>query len=303
MLGSFMDIDDRTDWNDMQFLLALSQQGSAVLAADFLGVSHQTVSRRLGNLEKALQVRIVDRSKTPWRLTLAGGALVQQAQSMATTMSKAARLARINTTEMRGRVRITSAGLGVEHFVIPAIADIQGQYPELEFDIVVDNAPLDIQSGRFDIAVRFTKNPLGHLLGKKAGPLPFQFFGPPELISSVDRAHKSGAPEQSLKIPLVLLSTRHLRTRNWLPEFLAPDCPATHVSDITALVSGLRQGMGAGYMPQIVGRDHKHLVSSQTLPTKFPFDVWVLRNEDSRNSPRLQRISAILTDKIKDLLG
>ncbi|MFN4212321.1 MAG: LysR family transcriptional regulator, partial [Devosia sp.] len=50
------------NWDDLKILIALERRGSMLAAAAALGVDHSTISRRLGGLETAVGVDLVDRS-------------------------------------------------------------------------------------------------------------------------------------------------------------------------------------------------------------------------------------------------
>ena len=60
------------DWDDLKVLLALSRRGSARGAAQELGVSNSTVTRRLDEMEHQLHTRLFDRTPDGYRLTGAG---------------------------------------------------------------------------------------------------------------------------------------------------------------------------------------------------------------------------------------
>jgi DNA-binding transcriptional LysR family regulator len=291
-----MDNTPLTDWDDMRYLLALEREASALGAATHLGVSHQTVSRRLTRLENRLAVRLIDRSGAAWTLTTSGEALAALAAGMEINWQHALRVARKDATGMKGKVRITTAGIGFEYFVLPALKAIKTQFPQIGFDLVLDSAPLNIQSGLFDIAVRFTKAPSLHLIGNNAGAVGFAFYGAPDQIAALDQAMVDNHP---VALPLVAIATRHLRTSDWFPKIIDPASSITNVSDISALISAIRNGLGAGYLPVIAARDLDGLKVSQTLPVHKPFDVWVLRNEDSRKSAKIRTISKLLQRSIK----
>ena len=71
------------DWSDLRHALAVGQLGSVAAAARRLGVNATTVQRRLDALEAALGARLFDRSRTGWRPTEAGAAVLDQARRMA----------------------------------------------------------------------------------------------------------------------------------------------------------------------------------------------------------------------------
>ena len=295
-----MDIDSEINWNDMRFLLALERYGSAIKAAKMLHVSHQTVSRRLSELEKGLGARLVDRSGANWQLTIVGQGVVRQAEEIEASVRAAALGARSKSVGMAGRVRITSAGLGFEQFIMPALMKLRQKFPMIEFDLVADNALLDIQSGQFDIAVRFVKSAPGHLLGRNAGALEFGLYGLPGFISKIEKAVLEKKPAN---VPVVAMLTSHLRTADWLDGIVEPSSRITRVSDLAVLFWAMKAGFGVGFLPAVVGKEAANLIECRSVSRKIPFDVWVLTNEDSRKSARIKTVAAQLFDEISFVLS
>ncbi len=295
-----MDIGTEANWNDMRFLLALAREGSALKAARMLGVSHQTVSRRLGELEKSLGTRLVDRSGSNWQLSTVGQGIARQADEMEAAMRAAAQRARTGHKGLAGRVRITSASAGFEWFVLPEIRALSMEYPGIEFDFIADNAPLDMGSGLFDIAVRFSGSPAGNLVGRNAGPVEFGLFGAPEDMAALDEAVEKGT---RITLPFIALLTRHLRSQDWLPENIDPASPVSNVSGLSTLISAVKNGLGAGFLPVAVGRELEGLMECKSLKRRYPFDVWVLTSEDSRPSERVRLVAKRLHKAIAGKLS
>ncbi len=294
-----MDIDNEINWNDMRFLLALERYGSAIKAARVLSVSHQTVSRRLSELERGLGARLVDRSGLNWQLTVCGQVIVRQAEEIEASIRAAALSARSKSLGMAGRVRITSAGLGFDQFIMPAIVKLRKKHPMIEYDLIADNAPLDIQSGQFDIAVRFVKSAPGHLLGRNAGALEFALYGLPEFVSKIN---ETMLEKKSANVPVVAMLTSHLRTVDWLAGIVDLQSHATKVSDLGVLFSSIKNGIGVGFLPVIVGGQASNLQECHSIARKSPFDVWVLTNVDSRKSDRIKIVAAQLFEQISSSL-
>ena len=60
------------DWDDFRVLMTVLKVGSFNRAAEALGLTQPTVSRRIASLERAIGARIVDRHTTGATLTLEG---------------------------------------------------------------------------------------------------------------------------------------------------------------------------------------------------------------------------------------
>src|SRR5438128_2230157 len=70
------------DWNDLRYFLAVARHGSTLAAAKALRLSQSTVHRRLAELEKRMQRRVVIRHATGYRLTEFGKALQPLAEQV-----------------------------------------------------------------------------------------------------------------------------------------------------------------------------------------------------------------------------
>jgi DNA-binding transcriptional LysR family regulator len=70
------------DWDDLRFFLAIARTGSLTAAARELRVTQSTVGRRLASLESSLGARLLHRTPDGYVLTLAGEAILAQAERM-----------------------------------------------------------------------------------------------------------------------------------------------------------------------------------------------------------------------------
>jgi len=70
------------DWNDIRLIAEIGRTGSFTAAAEVLGISKPTVSRRIAFLEQTAKTRIFRRSSHGASLTIAGERLVRQAAPM-----------------------------------------------------------------------------------------------------------------------------------------------------------------------------------------------------------------------------
>ena len=67
------------DWDSMQSFLAIARAGRLTVAAQRLGIDHTTLSRRIKELEGALQTRLFDRGVGGYVLTSQGERFLQSA--------------------------------------------------------------------------------------------------------------------------------------------------------------------------------------------------------------------------------
>ncbi len=141
------------DWNDLKIFLAAYREGSIGRAAEALGMSASTVSRRLSALEEAVGQTLFVRTPEGLRPTDAG----QQARTAAEDTERSATLVEtlLGAEEIpRGNVRL-SVATGVLHTtIIPRWADFERRYPEISVAIVESERVVDLERWEADLAVR-----------------------------------------------------------------------------------------------------------------------------------------------------
>jgi DNA-binding transcriptional LysR family regulator len=86
------------DWEDLKHFLQVADAGSTLAASRRLGVSQTTAARRVAGLERAIGVRLFDRSPAGYALKQDGEALHRRARAAAAAITvfeeQAASLAR-----------------------------------------------------------------------------------------------------------------------------------------------------------------------------------------------------------------
>lgn len=141
------------DLDDLKYFLAVARHGRLVTAAERLGVEHSTVSRRVRGLEKALGVRLFEKTPAGWTLAEAGARLLPHATEIEELAQRAQADASGSDAQIRGTVRIL-ANEGVGAFLLPSIlVDLQQRVPRVGFEVVTTSQVLSFRTGEFDIAI------------------------------------------------------------------------------------------------------------------------------------------------------
>ncbi|PXX79291.1 LysR family transcriptional regulator [Rivihabitans pingtungensis] len=136
----------------LRTLLALAECGNVSAAARRLNLTQSALSHQLKTLESHYGCALVDRRRQPLALTAAGERLHTLARSVLAQVQQAEReLARIAQGEA-GQLRIAVECHTCFDWLMPAMDDFRGHWPEVELDIV---------SG-------FHADPVGLLLSRRA---------------------------------------------------------------------------------------------------------------------------------------
>ena len=110
------------DWDDLKVFLALSRKGSARGAAQELGVSNSTITRRLDDMEHKLRVHLFDRTPDGYRMTAAGEQVLPTAEHVEELVLGVERKITGGDQELQGSIRLTLPPAGSLGFLVSRLA-------------------------------------------------------------------------------------------------------------------------------------------------------------------------------------
>ena len=138
---SVVRIQRRVSLRDLRVLLAVVQTGSMGRAARQLATSQPAVSRSISDLEHALGVRLLDRSRQGVEPTPYGHALVARGLTILDELEQGIREIEFIADPTAGHLRIGASIAATVGFVAPIINRLSTKYPRLTFDVLsIDTA-------------------------------------------------------------------------------------------------------------------------------------------------------------------
>src|SRR5262249_23552208 len=136
--------DDRTKrrlkLRDLDILLAIIETGSMGKAAKRLNVSQPAVSKAVAELEHALRVRLVDRSRRGVVPTPYGLALAKRSSAIFNDLRQGVQDIDFLSDPTKGEIRIGTADATATAIVLPTIDRLSRKYPQMFFDVIVGDA-------------------------------------------------------------------------------------------------------------------------------------------------------------------
>src|SRR5512139_3566484 len=130
-----------------------ASSGSFTAAAARLEVTPAAVGKNVARLERELGVRLFNRTTRRLSLTAEGRGFLEEAGDALRRLESAVDNVTLAATEPSGRVRLSCSVSFGRRFVLPLLSDIARRHPQLELELVLDNAIVDMVAGGFDIAV------------------------------------------------------------------------------------------------------------------------------------------------------
>lgn len=155
------------DWNQARSFLAIAEEGSLSAAATALNVTQPTITRQLAALEAELKITLLERTGRTVSLTQAGLDLVEHVRTMADAANQMSLAASGRFQAVEGLVRITAAEMTAA-YILPEMLDrLRAAAPDLEIEIVSDNAVRDLLQREADIAIRHARPEQPDLVAKR----------------------------------------------------------------------------------------------------------------------------------------
>lgn len=147
------------DLNDYQYFVHVVAHGGFASAGRALGIPKSKLSRRVSELEKRLDVRLIERSSRSFEVTDIGQAFFDRCQAML-EQAEAARSAVTDAqTEPQGPVRVSvplSLINGPVGAMLPAFLE---RFPRVRLHILATDRRVDVVNERMHLALRARTQP------------------------------------------------------------------------------------------------------------------------------------------------
>jgi DNA-binding transcriptional LysR family regulator len=128
-------IGRRIKLRDLHILLAVAQHGSMGKAARQLGMSQPVVSKAIAELERALRLRLLDRSPQGIEPTAYGRALLKSSATVFDDLRQGVKTLEFLADPRAGELRIGTTEPGAAGFVPEVIDRFSRKYPRVRFHV------------------------------------------------------------------------------------------------------------------------------------------------------------------------
>jgi DNA-binding transcriptional LysR family regulator len=152
---------------EMTSYVAVVEAGSFVAAADAIGQSKAAVSRHVGDLERRLGTRLLQRTTRRLSMTPEGQAFYARCKELLSAIDEAESELTMTHAEPTGLIRINAPLT----FGVLQLAPLWGrfcdQHPKVKLDITLTDRVADLVEEGYDLAVRISRMPSSTLISRK----------------------------------------------------------------------------------------------------------------------------------------
>ncbi len=156
--------------DDLRALVAVGHERSFTKAAAKLGVSQSALSQTIRQLETRLGVRLLTRTTRSVSLTEAGERLVRTVAPRFEDIDAELTAVRELRDKPAGTIRITATEYATASILMPKLARLLREYPDIKIEIITDYGLTDIVTERYDAGVRSGEQVAKDMIAVRIGP-------------------------------------------------------------------------------------------------------------------------------------
>ena len=232
---------------------AVIETGSFTRAAERMGVTKAVVSSHVARLEEELGAALLIRTTRRVRPTEAGLRLHDHCQIILAEAETAESEIRQSLSEPRGTLRVTAPNDYGQTVLIPLAAEYRRLYPACQVELELDDQLRDIQSGRWDLAIRLGWPTDSALKSRRIGGFRQILVAAPALA---DLARSLSSPADLINHPFVantaLREPASWRFRRGEDEVAVRVDPIASVNTTPALLAAALAGLGLAILPDFL---------------------------------------------------
>lgn len=258
--------------NGMRVFAQVVEAKSFSAAAGKLGMSKSLASRHVSALERALSVKLLNRSTRKLSLTEAGAVFYEHCARIVQEAELAEQRLTRTQSEPAGLVRVTAAPAFAVRHVLPALAEFHQKYPKIQVKLSCSNRALDLGDEGFDLGIRVSFNPAPNLVARKlaanrsvlcASPAYLKRHGTPRRIEDLRKHECVLFPALAPKGVWTLRRDRR--------KYSVQVAGAFETDEMDAVRAAVVAGLGIGILPVYMVADA--LRQGQLVPLLRRFQV------------------------------
>src|SRR5690349_1987814 len=150
--------------------VAVARERSFTAAAAKLSVSQSALSHTIRELEERLGVRLLTRTTRSVSPTEAGDRLLRNVGSRLDEIESEVEAVRELRDKPAGTIRITATEFAIDTILLPKLAPLLRNYPDIKVEMIVDYGLTDIVAQQYDAGVRSGEQVAKDMIAVRIGP-------------------------------------------------------------------------------------------------------------------------------------
>ncbi|MGF1690917.1 LysR substrate-binding domain-containing protein [Photobacterium kagoshimensis] len=154
---------------DLAAFILVVNEGSFTAAAKKLNVTPSALSKLITRLEKALSVKLFERTTRKLIITQSGQRVYDQSVLMVNAAQQAVELSTSDHTEPAGSITVAAPEAFLNSVLQPFVVPFLKRYPEIQLKLRAADGDIDLFKHNVDVAFKLTDKPDENLVLKEIG--------------------------------------------------------------------------------------------------------------------------------------
>ncbi len=280
-------------WDTCRGFLAAMRTGSLSAAARQLGLTQPTVGRHVDQMEATIGTTLFSRARNGLTPTATALALRAHAEAMEGAAAAMIRASSGAEGEARGTVRLTVSQFVGSEIMPRILARFRDRHPEIDIELVLSDAPLNLLTREADIAIRMARPEQAGVVARMIGTVEIGLFAHQDYLDRFGMPTSYEALKQHRVIgygatPYLERAIRHMGLTVEREDF------AIRVDVESVQVALIRAGFGIGGCEVPLAEQDPALVRVLPEVLNFRLEVWRAMHGDMRNSLPVRLMAAHL---------
>lgn len=282
------------DWQDVKVAFEVARLGTLTAAAEALNVHHSTVLRRINNLEKNLNTRLLHRHARGYKATETGAKLFSTAQVIDSSLEQLHNDIAAADSTLRGSLLLTTVS-GFMDVLGDVCEQFQALHPQVQLEMILEQKRLRLDHGQAHIAVRAGPRPdegdyiAQHLAqlnsGLYANRRYINKYGMPKSLSDLQQHNFiSGVAGFNARVPYF----------EWVDQHIAAPQIKLRVSETSEATRAVIKGLGIGGLQHNVAAQYANLVPILSNELIWCTDIWLVTHHLVHRTAKVQAFSQLL---------
>lgn len=283
-------------WDDLQFVLAVEREGSLAGASRLLGINYSTAHRRLAQIEGAMGMRIFNRRREGYSLTLAARELLDAARRIEGEVLALERRVVGADAKLSGTLRVSTSQL-MGLYVLPQMFEgFLRNFPSVGLEVAITDELTNLTRSDTDVVIRATAAPPSYLSGLNLGALAYAAYMRKDLAARSKPLHAHDWIDFVGRDPGAPLA-------RWRHSMVAGIESRCRFDSPAAICEAVVAGLGAGVLPCLVGEKHPSLARISDVRQERDFNLWILTHADLRRSARVRSFMRFIKAELTSFLS
>lgn len=281
-------------WGDLQYVLAVANEGAVAAAARSMGVNHSTVLRRINAFEDRHKVRIFHKLPTGYKLTAEGQLLLDSALSIESTVKTLERKIFGQEMKLEGVIRLTTTDALLRLVLARHLVTFHRLHPKIQLELSVTSRLLNLSHLDADVAIRPAKELPDSVKATRLCKIAFGIYGEPDYINSLNGKHPLESALWLGKAPTLI----HKNGSRAISEAIAEEKIVFKADSYEPLLIAAEQGIGLAYMPCFIGDSSEKLQKVDVEVEHNGIDLWMMAHSDLKHSARVKAFFDFMEEEI-----